>query len=83
MKYDRRAIMKAAWHKHNRFGIHMSAALRMAWYDARKAAARFNVYGVRFDGSRELLASGVDFDRAGEIEWMSKYRFERIEQKAA
>ena len=42
------------------------------------AAARFNVYGVRFDGSRELLAGGVSFDRAGEIEWMNKYRLERV-----
>lgn len=84
MKFNRSQIMKAAWKKHARHGMDMSTALRIAWMEARQAVTRYNVYGERFgmDGP-ELIASGVSFDRAGEVEWLNKYRYDRITVKAA
>lgn len=78
MKFDRRAIMKAAWYKHNRFGMDLSTALRMAWYDAKAAAPIWSVYG---DG--KLVASGLTFNRAGEVEHMCKFNYWNTAIKAA
>ena len=84
MKYNRREIMKNAWNKIRRFGMSMKNALRVAWYEAKKAAQRFDVYGESFYMEAPvLIASGVNFDRAGEIEWQNKYRFDNIIIKAA
>ena len=84
MKYDRSAIMTAAWNKARRTGIPFSAALRMAWYEAKAAVQRWDVYGERiYDGSRERLAKGVTYDEAGHIKWLHKYRFDSIAIVAA
>jgi hypothetical protein len=84
MKYNRREIMKNAWFKVRRFNMTMKDAMRIAWYEAKKAAQRFNVYGESFYmDTPVLIASGVSFDRAGEIEWQNKCRFANIIIKAA
>lgn len=83
MKYNRREIMKAAWYKHRMFGMEFSAALRLAWYDAKAAAPIHSVWGQRIGGEPELIARGVTLDRAGELEWQKKYHYDRITIKAA
>ena len=84
MKYNRREIMKNAWFKVRRFGMTMNNALRLAWYEAKKAVQRFNVYGERFGMEAPvLIASGVSFDRADELKWFNMYRFDNIIIKAA
>ena len=84
MKFNRSEIMKAAWNKVRRFGMAKSTALRLAWYEAKIAAQTYNVYGESFGMEAPvLIASGVSFDRAGEIEWLNKYRYDRITVKAA
>ena len=84
MKYDHRQIMTAAWNKARRTGIPFASALRMAWYEAKAAVQRVDVYGIRiYDNSRERLAKSVTYEEAGRVEWLNKYRFDRIEIKAA
>lgn len=84
MKFNRSEIMKAAWQKRTRFGMDMSTALRIAWMEAKQRMTKYNVYGERFGMDEpELIAGGVSFDRAGEVEWLNKYRYDRITIKAA
>ena len=78
MKYDRRQIMKAAWRKYRCFSIPFAQALRMSWYEARTAAARYNVYGQRIGQEAVVLGCGVNTERAGELEWMNKCSYDRI-----
>lgn len=83
MKFNRSEIMKAAWKKFNRFDLTFAQALHLAWAEAKMAAARYNVYGEDFGCERVLIASGVTQDRAGELEWFHKTRYDRIVVKAA
>ena len=78
MKFDRSKIMKAAWRKFNHFDLTFSQALRLAWAEARMAAARYNVFGQCIGSEAVLIASGVNGDRAGELEWFHKCSFDRI-----
>lgn len=74
--YNRREIMKTAWHKVRRYSMDLSTALRLAWYEAKSAAPIWRLYGERIGkDAPELIASGVTFDRAGELEWMYKTRY--------
>ena len=84
MKYDRRVIMTAAWAKHRHTALTFAQALRLAWAEARMAAARYNVYGERFGmEAPELIASAVTQEHAGQLEWWHKCRYDRITIKAA
>lgn len=84
MKYNRHEIMKNAWNKVRRFNMTMSTALRLAWYEAKNAVQTFNVYGERFGMEAPvMIASGVNFERASEIEWRNRNRYDRITVKAA
>lgn len=78
MKFNRSQIMKTAWSKFRRFSITFAQALRMAWYEARIAAARYTVYGQRIGQESVVIASGVSNERAGELEWMNKCSYDRI-----
>lgn len=84
MKFNRRAIMTAAWAKYRRTSLTFAQALRTAWAEARMAAARYNVYGERFGmEAPELIACGVTQERAGELKWWNKCRYDHITIKAA
>ena len=84
MKFNRSEIMKAAWDKHRRFGSEMSVALRMAWYEAKAAITRYNVYGEMIgSGAVTLIESGVTYERAGYLEYACSGRYDRITVKAA
>lgn len=83
MKFNRTAIMQTAWKKYRRFDLTFAQALRLAWMEARLAAARFDVWGERFNANPVLIASGVTHDRAGELEWFYKTSYDRIVVKAA
>ena len=83
MKFDRRAIMKAAWAKYRRTVLTFPQALHLAWVDARFAAMRFNVFGQRIGGEPVLIAEAVDNDRAGSLEWFWKCSYDRIWRTAA
>lgn len=84
MKYNRSEIMKAAWNKFNRFNLTFAQALRMAWYEAKKAVERFNVYGEQiFNGKRLVLASGVTYEKACMLKEHLKYRYDIIDIVAA
>lgn len=76
--FNRSEIMKAAWNKHDRYGVDMSTALRQAWYEAKTAAPIWSVCG---DG--ELIASGLTYDEAGEMRWKRKNRYWNMDIKAA
>lgn len=76
--FNRREIMKTAWHYHRRFGQSMKLALTRAWREARMALVRYNVIGQRFGREDEIIASGVSYDRAGELEWFSKCRYDNV-----
>lgn len=77
--YNRREIMTAAWRKVRRFGLTLSAALRMAWYEAKEAASRWDVYGFRiYDDSRVRLAAGVTADQAAQLKWQMHCRYDDI-----
>jgi len=78
MKFNRSEIMKAAWSKFRRFSITFAQALRMAWYEARIAAARYTVYGQRIGQEAVVIASNVNDDRAAELEWRNKCSYDRI-----
>ena len=82
MKYNRSEIMKAAWRNYRRYNVSFSEALRMAWYEAKKAAARYNVYSVHDDSVVLLLANATD-NAAQECKYMNRYRFDAIQIKAA
>ncbi|HNW86698.1 MAG TPA: hypothetical protein PKJ47_07155 [Candidatus Limiplasma sp.] len=84
MKYNRSEIMKAAWRNYRRYSVSFSEALRMAWYEAKKAAARYNVYGKRIhDDSMVLLLANVTDNTAQEYKYMNRNRFDVIQIKAA
>ena len=83
MKFNRSAIMQTAWKKYRRFDLTFAQALRLAWVEARLAAARFDVWGESFNAHPVLIASGVTQDRAGELEWFYKTSYDRIVVKAA
>ena len=82
MKYNRSEIMKAAWRNYRRYSVSFSEALRMAWYEAKKAAARYNVYGIHDDSVVLLLANATD-SAAQECKYINRYRFDVIQIKAA
>ncbi len=82
--YNRREIMKAAWHKVRRYCMTLSTALRLAWYEAKQAAPIWRLYGERiYKEGRELIASGLTGDKAAELEWMLKTRYDRLTILAA
>lgn len=81
--FDRRQIMKTAWHYRRRFGHSMQLAMSRAWREARMTLARYNVIGQRFGREDEIIASGVTFERAGELEWLNKCRFDNVIVRAA
>lgn len=78
MKFDHRDIMTRAWAKRHSLRIPFADALHIAWMEAKIAAARYNVYGQSFGASPVLIAACASHDRAGELEWMHKYRFDRL-----
>ena len=78
MKYNRSEIMKAAWNKFNRFDLTFAQALKLAWAEAKMAAARYNVFGQSIGCEAVLIEGGVNADRAGELEWWNKTRYDRI-----
>ena len=81
--FDRSAIMKTAWHYHRRFNHSMQTALSRAWREAKMAMKRYTVIGESFGRADEVIAEGVTFERAGELEWFNKCRFDRITIKVA
>lgn len=83
MKFDRSAIMKTAWHYHRRFGQSMKLALSRAWREAKIAMKRYNVIGESFGCADVVIAEGVTYERAGELEWFNKCRFDNIIIKVA
>lgn len=76
--FNRSEIMKTAWHYHRRFGQSMQLALSRAWREAKAALIRYNVIGQRFGREDEIIAKGVTYERAGELEWFNKCRYDRI-----
>lgn len=76
--FNRSEIMKKAWHYHRRFGQSMKLALSRAWREAKAALIRYNVIGQRFGREDEIIASGVTYERAGELEWFNKCRYDNI-----
>jgi len=82
--FNRSEIMKAAWKKVRMFGIDMAKAMKLAWLEAKNAAPIWNVYaeGFSFDGT-VVLGEGLTYERACEVEWLHKYRYDRITIKAA
>ena len=84
MKYNRSEIMKAAWRNYHRYSVSFSEALRMAWYEAKKAVARYNVYGMRIrDDSVVLLLANATDNAAQECKYLNRYRFDTITIKVA
>ena len=84
MKYNRSEIMKAAWRNYRCNTVTFAQALRMAWYEAKKTAARYNVYGKRIhDDSVVLLLVNATDNAAQECKYLSRYRFDVIEIKVA
>ncbi len=84
MKYNRSEIMKAAWRNHRCYAVSFSEALRMAWYEAKKAVARYNVFGFRIhdDSMVQLLANVANY-AAQECKYLNRYRYDIITIKAA
>lgn len=78
MKYNRSEIMKAAWNKFNRFDLTFAQALKLAWAEAKMSAIRYNVFGQSIGCEAVLIEGGVNADRAGELEWWNKTRYDRI-----
>lgn len=76
--FNRSEIMKKAWHYHRRFGQSMKLALSRAWREAKAALIRYNVIGQRFGREDEIIAKGVTYERAGELEWFNKCRYDHI-----
>ena len=77
--YNRREIMKAAWRKVRRNGMTLSTALRLAWYEAKQAAPIWRLYGERIGmEGRELIAGNLTSDKAGELQWLYKTRYDRV-----
>lgn len=83
MKFNRTAIMQTAWKKHRRFDLTFAQALRLAWMEAKMAAARFDVWGQCIGGEPELIASNVGDERASELEWLKKPLYDRVWRCAA
>ena len=84
MKYNRSEIMKAAWRNYRHYCVSLSEALRMAWYEAKKAAARYNVYAMSIhDDSVVLLLANATDNAAQECKYLNRYRFDAITVKAA
>ena len=81
--FDRSQIMKTAWHYRRRFGHSMQQAMSRAWREAKLALARYNVIGQRFGREDEVIASGVTYQRAGELEWFNKCCYDNIVVRAA
>ena len=81
--FNRRQIMKTAWHYRRRFGHSMQQAMIRAWREAKMAMMRYNVIGQRFNREDETIASGVTYERACELEWFNKYRFDNVVVRAA
>ena len=84
MKNNRSEIMKAAWRNYHRYNMSFSEALRVAWYEAKKAVARYIVYGMRIhDDSVVLLLANATDNAAQECKYLNRYRFDTITIKAA
>lgn len=81
--FNRRLIMKTAWHYRRRFGHSMQLAMSRAWREAKAAMKRYNVIGQRFGREDEVIAAGVTYERAGELEWFNSCRYDRIVVRAA
>ncbi|MDD6041955.1 MAG: hypothetical protein PUD63_12305 [Clostridia bacterium] len=81
--FDRSRIMKTAWHYHRRFGQGMKQALSLAWREAKAALIRYNVIGQRFGREDEIIARGVTYERAGELEWFHRCRYDHIRLEMA
>ena len=82
--FNRSEIMKAAWKNFDRFDITFAQALRLAWYDAKKAVAKYIVYGEQlFNGNRLVLASGVTYEKACMLKEHLQYRYDIIDIVAA
>lgn len=81
--FNRSQIMKIAWNYRRRFGHSMQQAMSRAWREAKMALARYNVIGQRFGREDELIAAGVTYQRAGELEWFNKCRFDNVIVRAA
>ena len=90
MKYNRSEIMKAAWSNYRLWqyvpGYTFARALQLAWHYAKKAAEEakpvvlYNVVGYKLhNGSREVIAKGVNSDRAAEIKWQNQCQYDGIE----
>lgn len=75
--FNRSQIMKTAWH-YRRFGHSMQLAMSRAWREAKMALARYNVIGQRFGRDDEIIASAVTYERAGELEWFNKCRYDNV-----
>lgn len=76
--FNRSEIMKAAWNKFNRFDLTFAQALKLAWAEAKMATVRYNVFGQSIGCEAVLIEGGVNADRAGELEWWNKTRYDRI-----
>lgn len=77
--FNRREIMTTAWTKYRRSGIPFAQALRLAWYEAKRDAARYRVIGVRLaTGTETVLGEGLTFEEAGRTEWYNKCRYDDV-----
>ena len=78
MKFNRSQIMKTAWFKYTCCNLTFAQALKLAWAEAKMAAARYNVFGQSIGCEAVLIEGGVNADRAGELEWWNKTRYDRV-----
>jgi hypothetical protein len=82
--FNRSEIMKTAWKKFDRFDITFAQALRMAWYEAKKAVPKYVVYSEQlFNGKRLVLASGINYEKACMLKEHLQYRYDIIDIVAA
>lgn len=83
MKYDRRAIMQAAWNrvKHSTSYCGTFAdALRLEWARAKMTVRRYDVWGDSFHEKKAVkIASNVTGDKAAEIRCNMAYRYDYVE----
>lgn len=79
MKFDRSRIMQTAWHYRSRCGHSMQLAMSRSWREAKMALLLYNVIGQRFGRPDELIAGGVSYERAGELEEFNRCRYDHID----
>ena len=82
-KYEKIFIMKEAWKYYHMYpNMGFRAALKRAWYDAKLAVARFNVYGYRIrDDSETLIGTNMKDLEAQKCKDMNLYRYDNIRIK--